>query len=406
MKEPSADPETLRSRLRAEAERRGFGLFGVAPATDADGFGRFGDWLDRGFAGEMNYLHKYRDERRHPRSVVESVRSVVMLGMEYGSPDTGQETGDTGETADLNSCPVSPVSCLPAGRVAAYAHGPDYHRFIWDRLNELSAWLMAEVPGSYAHGTCDSAPLLERDFARRAGLGWFGKNTMLIHKRRGSFFFLAGLLTSLELPTDPPHTASHCGTCTACLDACPTNAFPEPGVLDATKCISYLTIELRGAIPLELRESMGDWLFGCDVCQDVCPWNTRTATSRDREGAGVTPFPTNPDLAALDPVELLGLSKRDFERRFANTSLLRTRRTGLLRNAAIVLGNVGDERALPALERAMTDGDEVIAEAAAWATERIRGRMGSTTKNTKTTKENSQVGGAGATTFSTTTDGG
>ncbi|MCU0704226.1 MAG: tRNA epoxyqueuosine(34) reductase QueG [Fimbriiglobus sp.] len=351
MQVPSLDTATLKARLRCQTEAAGFTLFGVAPATEADGFGRFCDWLDRGFAGEMSYLHKYREHRRHPRAVVEEVKSVVMLGMEYG--------GVSG-----------PHPSAPA-RVAAYAHGPDYHRFIWDRLNELSAWLMAEAPGSYAHGTCDSAPLLERDFARRAGLGWFGKNTMLIHKRRGSFFFLAGLLTSLELPADKPHTASHCGTCTACLDACPTSAFPEPGVLDATKCISYLTIELRGPIPLELREPVGHWLFGCDVCNDVCPWN------RDRQGADAprSPFPTNPDLAALDPVELLSLSKRDFERRFANTSLLRTRRTGLLRNAAIVLGNTADERALPALEQATTDADEVIAEAARWAAGRIRERM-------------------------------
>jgi epoxyqueuosine reductase len=364
MKEPSADTEELRSRLRAEAERRGFTLFGVAPATDADGFGRFCDWLDRGFAGEMNYLHKYREHRRHPSAVVESVRSVVMLGLEYSSGMGGVGYGVSEEANTPHPIPHT------RGRVARYAHGPDYHRFIWDRLNELSAWLMAEAPGSYAHGTCDSAPLLERDFARRAGLGWFGKNTMLINKRRGSFFFLASLLTSLELPTDPPHTASHCGTCTACLDACPTNAFPEPGVLDATKCISYLTIQLRGAVPVELREPMGDWLFGCDVCNDVCPWNTRTGTRNASDGV----FPLHPDLAALDPVELLGLSKRDFERRFANTSLLRTRRTGLLRNAAIVLGNVGDERALPALEKAMTDTDAVIAEAAAWAIGQIRGR--------------------------------
>lgn len=375
MNQPSPDPENLRSRLRLETERRGFTLFGVAPATEADGFGRFCDWLDRGFAGEMSYLHKHRDHRRHPCSVVESVRSVVMLGLEYGSDIDGMGYG-LWPSAEAHTPHPTPHT---QSRVARYAQGPDYHRFIWDRLNELSAWLTAEVPGSYTHGTCDSAPLLERDFARRAGLGWFGKNTMLIHKRRGSFFFLAALCTTLELPANEPHTANHCGTCTACLDACPTHAFPEPGVLDATKCISYLTIELRGAIPVELREPMGNWLFGCDVCQDVCPWNRhisppplrgRVASGASREGGDV--FPTNPELAALDPVELLGLSKRDFERRFANTSLLRTRRTGLLRNAAIVLGNVGDERALPALERAMADADEVIAEAAAWAVEWIR----------------------------------
>lgn len=337
---------SLVNRLRREAAARGFGLFGVAPATDADGFGRFADWLDRGYAGEMRYLHKHREHRRHPRSVVQGVRSVVMLGLEYGGAAGGE-----------------------GGRVARYAQGPDYHRFVWDRLNELAAWLTAEVPGSYSHGTCDSAPLLERDFARRAGLGWFGKNTMLLNKRRGSFFFLAGLLTTVELPADAPHAASHCGTCTACLDACPTAAFPAPGVLDATRCVSYLTIELRGPIPHELREGVGDWLFGCDVCQEVCPWNRRTALPL----AGDT-FPADAEMATLDPVELLGLSAGEFERRFAGTSLLRTRRTGLLRNAAIVLGNVGDERAIPALEQATNDADAVIREAAMWALERIRGR--------------------------------
>ncbi len=186
-------------------------------------------------------------------------------------------------------------------------------------------------------------PLLERDFARRAGLGWVGKNTMLINTRRGSFFFLGALLTDLELAPDAPASGPHCGTCTACLDACPTNAFPEPHVLDATKCISYLTIELHTAIPLELREPMGNWLYGCDVCQDVCPWN------RKREGE--VAFPHDPELAWLDPAELLGLDANAFRTRFKKTSLFRNRRAGLLRNAAIVLGNVGDERALPALER-------------------------------------------------------
>jgi epoxyqueuosine reductase len=350
---PTAELPPLVDRLRAETERRGFTLFGVAPATDADGFGRFEAWLDAGYAGEMTYLHQRRELRRHPRGVLGRVRSVVMLGMEYA--DCGVWSAECG------------IEDGRSATIARYARGPDYHRFVWDKLNELSAWLMATMPGSVAHGTCDSAPLLERDFARRAGLGWFGKNTMLINTRRGSFFFLASLLTSLELPASEPHTGSHCGTCTACLDACPTQAFPEPGVLDATKCISYLTIELRGAMPEELRPAVGNWLFGCDVCQDVCPWN------RDR-GVRAAAFPSTPDLAALDPIELLSLSAEQFKQRFAGTSLVRTRRTGLLRNACIVLGNTGDERALPALERAMIDADDVIAEAAAWAAGRIVGR--------------------------------
>jgi epoxyqueuosine reductase len=212
--------------------------------------------------------------------------------------------------------------------------------------------------------------LLERDFARRAGLGWFGKNTMLLNKHLGSYFFLAALLLDIELQPDPPHEASHCGTCTACLDACPTDAFPEPGILDARKCISYLTIELKGAIPPELRPGMGDWLFGCDICQEVCPWNRRA------------PLATEPalqpraDLEAIDPVELLTLSEEEFRHRFRGTALMRPKRRGLLRNACIILGNRGDPAALPALQRALADSEPLVRDAAAWAIERIRTHTG------------------------------
>ncbi|HET6573936.1 MAG TPA: tRNA epoxyqueuosine(34) reductase QueG [Fimbriiglobus sp.] len=354
----------LESRLKAEAHRLGFSLTGIAPATEADGFARFEAWLDAGYAGEMAYLHQYRAERRHPRSVVEEVRSVLMLGMEHGGGARGKGQGAREERASsLAPCPLP----LAPGRVAAYAHGPDYHRFVWDRENELADWLMREVPGCVALGVTDTAPLLERDFARRAGLGWVGKNTMLINTERGSFFFLGALLTDLELRSDPPHEASHCGTCTACLDACPTGAFPESGVLDARRCVSYLTIELRSPIPAELREGVGDWLFGCDVCQDVCPWNRHAA-------AGPIAFPSDPSLATLDPVELLSLSDAEFRQRFRGTSFFRARRSGLLRNAAVVLGNVGDERALPTLEKAAHDDDEVIRDAARWAIDKIRQR--------------------------------
>ena len=338
--------ESLEVRLKQHARELGFGLSGIAPAADADGFARYEAWLDAGYAGEMAYLHRRRDARRHPRAIVPDVRSVVMLGLEYGTATTGEHSG----------------------RVAAYARGPDYHDHIWDRLNDLAAWLTGEVPGSVARGVVDTAPLLERDFARRAGLGWVGKNTMLIDKHRGSFFFLAALLTSVELTPDRPHESSHCGTCTACLDACPTAAFPEPGVLDARKCISYLTIELRTAMPDELAGRVGDWLWGCDVCQDVCPWN-RNAAGRD----GIA-FPNTPSLAALDPIELLGLTDDEFRRRFRGTVFFRGKRKNLLRNAAIVLGNVGDGRALPALRHAATDPDEVIASAARWAIDRIEDR--------------------------------
>jgi len=206
----------------------------------------------------------------------------------------------------------------------------------------------------------DTAPLLERDFARRAGLGWFGKNTMLLNKRLGSYFFLGALLLDLELQPDPVHETSHCGTCTACLDACPTHAFVGPGLLDARRCISYLTIELRDPVPAELRESMGDWLFGCDVCQEVCPWNRKAPP-----GTEATFQPRN-DLVRVDLIELLGLSEEGFRRRFRGTALTRAKRRGLLRNAALILGNQGDPAALPALERALADSEPLIREAAQW----------------------------------------
>jgi epoxyqueuosine reductase len=353
--------EPLEVRLKSEARRLGFALAGIAPATEADGFARFEAWLDAGYAGEMAYLHRLRDERRHPRSVVEGVRSVLMLGMEYAGLVIGEL-----RLANYTQTPITNRD----SQIAKYAQGPDYHRYVWDRENELADWLMREAPGCVAFGVTDTAPLLERDFARRAGLGWVGKNTMLINRERGSFFFLGALLTDLELTPDPPHERSHCGTCTACLDACPTAAFPEPGVLDARRCVSYLTIELRSPIPEELREGVGDRLFGCDVCQDVCPWNRHAP-------AGPAPFPTDPALATLDPVELLSLSDAEFRRRFKGTAFLRARRSGLLRNAAIVLGNVGDERSLPALERVANDADEVVRDASRWAIGRIRQRTSS-----------------------------
>jgi len=338
-------PVNLESRLKSEALSRGFALAGIAPATEADAFPQFTDWLDRGFAGEMDYLHEHREHRRHPDSILDNVRSVLMLAMEYN------------HDSEIES---------PKARVAKYAQGPEYHRFIWDRMNDLAAWLEAAAPGSRAHAIADTAPLLERDFARRAGLGWIGKNTLLIHPERGSFFFLGALLTDLELQPDAPFEKLHCGTCTACLDACPTQAFPQPHILDATKCISYLTIELRSPIPEALREPIGNWLYGCDVCQDVCPWN--------RKAPLAAVFPHDATLESLDPVELLGMDKAAFRSRFKKTSLWRNRRPGLLRNAAIVLGNTGDATALPALRAALND-DPLIAEAAAWAIVRIEARV-------------------------------
>jgi len=346
--------KALADRLKERARGLGFVLAGVAAAAEADGFAALRAWLEQGRHGDMEYLSRHGDARRHPRSILDGVRSVLMVALCY-DPDGGAPLA--GETAS------------PRGRVARYARSADYHRVMWDRLNELAAWLEAERPGCRAVGVCDTAPLLERDFARRAGLGWFGKNAMLLHRRLGSYFFLGALLTDLELPPDAPHETAHCGTCTACLDACPTRAFVGPGVLDARRCVSYLTIELRGPIPEELRPGVGDRLFGCDVCQEVCPWNRRAPAPDPALAA-------RPDLEALDPVELLGLDEEAFRRRFKGTALWRARRRGLLRNAAVVLGNAGGPEALPALRRALADAEPLVREAAAWAIGRIEARGG------------------------------
>jgi epoxyqueuosine reductase len=333
--------------FRAEAVQRGFPLAGVAPATDADSFALFDAWLAAGYAGEMAYLAKHREARRHPRAVLDRCQSVIMLGYDYAARSAERVPEQHGQ-------------------VARYARGPDYHDRLRSKLNDLSQWLDAAVPGTVSRGVVDTAPLLERDFARRAGLGWIGKNTMLIHPRRGSFFFLAALLTTASLPPDEPFSKTHCGTCTACLDACPTNAFVAPGTLDATRCISYLTIEHRTAIPLELRTDIGDWLHGCDDCQTVCPWNRFAGPADD--------WPARDDFALLDCLEILTLDDAAFRARFRGTALFRDSRRGLVRNACIVLGNTGNSNALSALERIATESDAMLHDAATWAIERIQAR--------------------------------
>ncbi len=353
----------LEERLKDKARWLGFDLVGIAPATPADGFDRLREWLDDGCAGEMHYMHQQAEARRHPSSILPEVRSIVMTALNY----KGQESGvrDQSGVKRLESGVRNQESGV-RGRVASYALGADYHDVMRGKLNDLLDWVRQEVPGVHGRGVVDTAPLLERDFARRAGLGWIGKNTMLIHKKLGSFVFLGALLLDLPLRADEPFDSFHCGTCTACLDACPTEAFISPGLLDARRCISYLTIELRQPIDDTLRPGIGDWLFGCDVCQDVCPWNRKAPSGNDPA------LQPRADLVALDPMDLLGMNAEDFRRRFKGTALWRAKRRGLLRNACIVLGNRGDPEAVPALKIALTDEEPLIREAAAWAIERIR----------------------------------
>jgi epoxyqueuosine reductase len=342
-------------RIKARARALGFELVGIARAAPADGFADLQLWLEQGFAGEMAYMTRYEEARRHPSSILAEVRSVIMVGMNYLVRDAEAERAERRTNA-------------PSGRVARYARGEDYHAVLRRRLNQLLEWIQREVTDCRGRGVVDTAPLLERDFARRAGLGWFGKNTMLLNKQLGSYFFLGALLLDLDLQPDLAHETSHCGTCTACLDACPTQAFPKPGVLDSRRCISYLTIELKGPVPVELREPMGDWVFGCDVCQEVCPWNRKAPATAEPA------FQPQPELEPVKLIELLGLSEAEFRHRFRDTALMRAKRRGLLRNAAIALGNHGDRSALPALGKALTDPEPLIREAAQWAIDRITNR--------------------------------
>lgn len=335
-----------------QAEALGFALAGIAAPTPADDFPRYQAWLDRGFAGEMAYLHKHADARRQPQSVYPDVRSVIMVGMNYAPAAAAAEK-----------------SPFPT-RIARYAHGADYHLVLRDRLKQLLAWLRGQRPGCWGRAVVDTAPLLERDFARRAGLGWIGKNTLLLNPRRGSWLVLGALLVDVELTPTPAFTANHCGTCTRCLDACPTDAFVGPYQLDARRCISYLTIELKRDVPAEWRTSLGDWLFGCDVCQEVCPWNRKAPPGDDA-------LAPRPDLVAVDAADLLRLSAEAFAARFAGTALHpRPGRAVVLRNAALVLGNTGDARALPVLREALTDAEPLVRAAAAWAVARVERRAG------------------------------
>ncbi len=339
--------QEIADQWKAEANRLGFSLTGLCPAIEPTGFAPLLEWIQSGYAGEMHYFASRQEAYRHPQHVLPGVRSLLMLGFPYRTEEPQVAEGQ-------------------AGRIARYAWGTsDYHDLIHCRLKSLARWLEKKRPGVAVRGVVDSAPLMEREFASLAGLGWIGKNTLLLNKAQGSYFFLAALLTDLELPVDTPHASQHCGTCRRCLDACPTQAFPSPGVLDASRCISYLTIEHRSPIPHELREHMGAWVFGCDVCQDVCPWNRRAPVT---EEIALQPQATN---NPLDLIALMQVDEATFRTLFRHTPLWRSKRRGILRNAAIALGNQRCETAVPVLITAINDVEPLIRGAAAWALGKI-----------------------------------
>jgi epoxyqueuosine reductase len=309
-----AESMALEEMVKAQAYGLGFDLVGITTLGPMATAGTFDAWVEKGYGGEMDYLARGSAKRRDSRLPFVGATSAIVVGLDYG----GRE---------------------PSGPVARYARGDDYHDVMTDRLNELHRWLRLELGRPIAGKPyVDTGPILERDLARRAGLGWFGKNTNLVNPRLGSFFFIGSLLLDLDLAPDAPFEADRCGSCTRCLDACPTDAFVEPRVLDATRCISYLTIESKGDIPDEFHEAIGSNVYGCDICQDVCPYNVKFAREL-REPA----FSARAAIRDKDPEtlarELLDMDDDEFRSAFARSPMKRAKRHGLARNAAVVLGN-------------------------------------------------------------------
>jgi epoxyqueuosine reductase len=309
----------------------------------------------------MGYLasEQARARRADPRQLLPECRSILVLAVRYADPSTLAEEGPTGAGA--------PPS--PHGRVAAYAWGRDYHLVLPERLKALVAFIEDRVGGGVPYRAyTDSGPVLERDLAQRAGLGWIGKNTCLIHPKIGSYFLLAELLLGIELEPDPPFKTDHCGTCTRCIDACPTDCILPDRTIDARRCISYLTIENKGEIPQDLRSSLGDWIFGCDICQMVCPWNRRVEPAPDPA------FLPRPGIAAPDLITEIALTPQEFNRRFKDSPIQRSRRRGYRRNLAVALGNSGHPAALPVLQKAAQDEEPLVREHAGWAIGQMHGQ--------------------------------
>ena len=337
---------TLSDLIKAQALGLGFDLVGIARTGPVESAAHFDHWLERGYAGTMKYLARYVDVRHDSRLPFERAESAIVVALDYG----GRQA---------------------SGPIARYARGDDYHDVMREMLDRLHQWIEERLGRAVrARPYVDTGPILERDLARKAGLGWFGKNTNLINPERGSFFFLGALLAELALEPDTPFEADRCGTCTRCIEACPTQAITEPRSLDATRCISYLTIELRDVIPVELREPMGSLLYGCDVCQDVCPYNVKFSSELQVERFAARGTLDSSDARAIAR-HLLELTPDTYAEEFRGSPMKRAKLRGLQRNAAVVLGNIG---AAADTQLLRSQQDDLVREHAEWAIEQIAAR--------------------------------
>jgi epoxyqueuosine reductase len=350
----ATDASDIKEQLVAFARELGFDLCRVTACTPPAHAREFGEWLNEGAHGEMEYMARGQEKRRDPQNILPGAKSIVVLALNYFQGDAPH------------------IGAATAGCIARYAWGDDYHEVIAAKLRKIDNFLREF--GGTQKCYVDTGPVLERDFAAEAGIGWHGKSTMLINERLGTWFFLAEVVTTLELPPDPP-AVDRCGTCVRCIQACPTGAITAPHKLDARRCISYLTIELKGAIPLELRPLIGDRIFGCDDCLDACPWNRFAQVSRESAFAARSPSRTGIATTDFALRDYLKLNEAEFRNLFRNSPIKRIKRRGFLRNVCVALGNVGTREDLSALEEAARDPEPLIAEHAAWAIDRIRERL-------------------------------
>ncbi|HJS18346.1 MAG TPA: tRNA epoxyqueuosine(34) reductase QueG [Anaerolineales bacterium] len=369
----------LKQSIKEKARQLGFVLAGVTTPDPPPHISTFENWLAQGRHGTMDYLatERSRARRADPRQILPECRSILVLATPYHPPlSLGDREASRSETEGGPGVREEGER----GKIASYAWGEDYHNVLPARMKELVQFIEEQVGGPVKNRWyTDTGPLLERDLAQRAGIGWIGKNTCLINPKHGSYFLLSEILLDLPLEPDLPLTTDHCGTCTRCIEACPTDCILPDRTLDARRCISYLTIELKDDIPTELREKLGDWVFGCDVCQSVCPWN-RFA------GEGDPAFGDDPHLhlrqvqvsSSLERrhslTDELVISTQEFNQRFRRSPVKRAKRRGYLRNVAVALGNLGDMYALPVLQNALNDEEPMIREHAQWAIDQIRKR--------------------------------
>ena len=360
----------LSQAVKQRARELGFDLVAIARAGPSPDWERYRAWIDAGRAGEMDYLARHTALKQDPRTLLPEARSIILVGLNYAQ--------------HLDRALLTDPS---RGRISIYALGGDYHKIMRKALIKLDGWLAAQT-GRKSQGRAfvDSAPVLERSWASAAGLGFIGKNACLIHPQQGSWFFLGGLLVPETLTPDPEpqrvnrgldlewHFADGgvgtCGGCTRCLEACPTGAFSGPRQLDARLCISYLTIEQRGAIPRELRPRLGNWVFGCDLCQEACPWNRRARPAAHPK------LQPRTDRLAPPLLELLALDEAGFLARFAGSPVMRAKWAGFMRNVCVAAGNWGDPATLPLLEHHLWRSPLLVAEHAVWALARLRGGAG------------------------------